>query len=85
MGVKAGIADLCLPYPHGKYVGLFIEMKYGSNKATDNQKEFLKDMERAGHFVCICYSAKDAEDVLEEYMNLEYGQEMHISNNAILK
>ena len=30
MGVKAGVSDLCLPYPKGIYCGLFIEMKYGS-------------------------------------------------------
>ena len=30
MGVKAGVSDLCLPYPKGIYCGLFIEMKYGN-------------------------------------------------------
>lgn len=32
MGVKAGVSDLCLPYPKGIYCGLYIEMKFGDNR-----------------------------------------------------
>lgn len=32
MGVKAGVSDLCLPYPKGIYCGLYIEMKFGDGK-----------------------------------------------------
>lgn len=70
MGVKAGVSDLCLPYPKGIYCGLYIEMKYGNNKQQPTQKEFLKDMEEAGHFVATCYSASEAIKVLEAYINL---------------
>ncbi len=70
MGVKAGVADLCLPYPKGIYCGLYIEMKYGSNRQQDTQKEFLKDMAAAGHFVATCYSAELAISVIAEYLNL---------------
>ena len=52
MGVKAGVSDLCLPYPKGKYCGLYIEMKYGQGRHQESQKEFLKDMAEAGHYVC---------------------------------
>ena len=38
MGVKAGVADLCLPYPKGAYCGLWIEMKYGRNTQQETQK-----------------------------------------------
>ena len=34
MGVKAGVSDLCLPYPKGIYCGLYIEMKYGDGRQT---------------------------------------------------
>ena len=70
MGVKAGVSDLCLPYPKGIYCGLFIEMKYGNNKQQDTQKEFLHDMVQAGHFVATCYSAEEAISVLEEYCSM---------------
>lgn len=70
MGVKAGVSDLCLPYPKGLYCGLYIEMKFGDNRQQETQKEFLADMAAAGHFVVTCYSAEEAVKVLEEYLNL---------------
>ena len=98
MGVKAGVSDLCLPYPRGIYCGLFIEMKYGNNRQQDTQKEFLADMAAAGHFVTTCYSAEEAIKVLEEYLELIDGNEikamfvqgenkamMSFPNNSILK
>ena len=68
MGVKAGVADLCLPYPKGIYCGLYIEMKFENNRQQDTQKEFLADMAAAGHFVATCYSAEEAIKVIEEYV-----------------
>lgn len=70
MGVKAGVSDLCLPYPKGIYCGLYIEMKYGNNRQQDTQKEFLADMVAAGHFVATCYSAEEAIGIITEYCNL---------------
>ena len=70
MGVASGVSDLCLPYPKGMYCGLYIEMKYGDNRLQKTQKEFLADMEKAGHFVATCYSAEEAIKVMEEYLCL---------------
>lgn len=70
MGVKAGVSDLHLPYPKGIYCGLYIEMKFGEGRQQPSQKEFLKDMAAAGHFVTTCYSAEAAVGVLEEYLHL---------------
>lgn len=83
MGVKAGVSDLCLPYPKGIYCGLYIEMKYGNNRQQESQKEFLADMEGAGHFVATCYSAEEAVRVIEEYLKIN--SKMQIPNNSILK
>lgn len=93
MGVKAGVSDLCLPYPKGSYCGLFVEMKFGNNRQQDTQKEFLADMAEAGHFVATCYSAEEAIKVIEEYLNLalcycpeeDFNNKMSIPNNSILK
>lgn len=71
MGVKAGVSDLCLPYPKGIYCGLYIEMKYGDGRQQSSQKEFLKDMTEAGHFVATCYSAEEAISVITRYLSLE--------------
>lgn len=96
MGVKAGVSDLCLPFPRGMYCGLFIEMKYGNNRQQDTQKEFLADMAEAGHFVATCYSAEEAIKVIEEYLHLVGFEQydifeetekttMSFPNNSILK
>jgi hypothetical protein len=70
MGVKAGVSDLCLPYPKGIYCGLYIEMKFGKNRQQDSQKEFLADMAAAGHFVATCYSAEEAINIIREYCEM---------------
>ena len=81
MGVKSGVSDLCLPYSKGIYHGLFIEMKFENNRQQPTQKEFLADMEKAGHFVATCYSAEEAIKVIEEYLK----GEISIPNNSTLK
>lgn len=92
MGIKAGVSDLCLPYPKGIYCGLYVEMKFGDNRQQESQKEFLADMAVAGHFVATCYSAEEAVKIIEEYCNLRSDmsdvrkeKKMSIPNNSILK
>ena len=69
-GVKAGVSDLFLPSAHGGYFGLYIEMKYGKNKPTDQQKEFITDMQQAGYDARVAYSAQEAIEILQEYLKL---------------
>lgn len=70
-GVRSGVPDLCLPVPRGKYHGLYIEMKYGDNTPTDNQKRWLRNLQRYGYAVSICYSCEAAIAELEKYLNLK--------------
>ena len=77
MGVKAGVSDIHFPYPSGRYIGMYIEMKYGTNLPSKEQREFMREMELAGHYCCICYSAATAVKAVEEYMNLSGGAEMN--------
>ncbi len=72
MGVKAGVSDLFLPCPKGIYCGMYIEMKYGNNRHTDRQKEFLNDMAENGYFAVTCYSADDAIKAIEEYVSFPH-------------
>ena len=80
MGVKAGVSDLQLPHPKGKYCGLFIEMKFDKNMLTIQQRGFLQRMQRSGHFVAVCYGAGPAVEVLEKYLNLKNQEGMDLSN-----
>lgn len=65
---KAGVPDLCLPVPMNGFAGLYIEMKYGKNKPTDHQKEWIKALKEQGYKVTVCYSGVEATQELESYL-----------------
>jgi len=66
-GVKAGVPDLCLPVARGGFHGLYIEMKYGKNKTTENQKKWLKALQEQGYCTIVCYGAEEAKQVISRY------------------
>lgn len=69
-GVRAGVPDLCLPAPKGKYAGLYIEMKAGNNKPTQKQTEWLSMLARQGYAAVVCYGADEAIKTIESYLKL---------------
>ena len=66
-GMLSGVPDLFLPVPKNGYHGLFIEMKYGSNKVTENQEKFLQNAANVGYAISVCYSANEAMKRIEDY------------------
>jgi len=69
-GVKPGVPDLFLPVPRNNKAGLFIEMKVGRNKCTDNQKKWIRALMEQGYEVKVCYSAEEAIQVIKRYLNI---------------
>lgn len=69
-GVKAGVPDLCLPVPKRNYHGLYIEMKYGKNKTTAAQEEWLEALGQQDYKTVVCYSAEEAREVIKEYLGI---------------
>lgn len=69
-GLKTGVPDVCLPTAHGGYIGLYIEMKYGSNKPTESQKKWLRALREQGHMTAVCYSWEQARELIEQYLKL---------------
>lgn len=67
-GVRAGVPDLCLPVARGEYHGLYVEMKYGENKPTQKQKEWLEKLTKQGYKTAVAYSCDAAEDILLKYI-----------------
>lgn len=67
-GLKAGVSDIFLPIASSGYHGMFIEMKYGDNKPSQAQKEFIKDMKIEGYKCIVCYSASEALDSIIKYI-----------------
>lgn len=69
-GVKAGVPDLFLPAARGGYHGLFIEMKYGKNKPTDKQREWMAALNEQGYMAVVCYGFEDARNTIEKYLGI---------------
>lgn len=70
-GVKAGVPDICLPVPKGKYHGLFIEMKVKGNKPTENQELWLAALKEQGYYTAVCFGLESAIDVILNYLKKE--------------
>ena len=67
-GVKSGVPDLCLPVARGGYHGLYIEMKYGKNKTSENQNKWLADLRAQDYAVAVCYGWQEAQQVITNYL-----------------
>ena len=74
-GQKAGIWDIFVPIPSGGYHGLFIEMKFGKNKLTELQREFGKFATGQGYLCKVAYSAEQAIEIIDEYLENEVNDE----------
>lgn len=67
-GVKAGVPDLFLPVAKHGYHGLFIELKYGNNKATPKQREWIIELNKQGYYAIVCNGFEEAKSVIEKYI-----------------
>lgn len=67
-GVKAGIPDLFLPVPRGKYAGLFIELKKQGGRLSINQKIWINNLERQGYCARVCYGWEQAAETIQKYL-----------------
>lgn len=68
MGLRSGVPDIFIPYPTKKHHGLFIELKYGKNKATPAQSEFIGRLLQQGYEAKVCWGADAAIDAVIEYL-----------------
>lgn len=68
-GVRKGVPDLFLAYPHNGYSGLFIEMKkrYGG-RVSPEQKAYIEALRGRGYAVVVCKGCDEAFDALTAYL-----------------
>lgn len=69
-GVKSGVPDIVWPLPRGRFHGLYLEMKYGKNKPSQNQKWWLGQLEKQGYSTTVCWGFEEAIDAIETYYSL---------------
>ena len=68
MGLKSGVPDVCLPVPSHNFNGLYLEMKYGQNKPTKDQEEFMAALRQQGYKTAVCYGADEAKAEIMDYL-----------------
>ena len=86
-GVEAGVPDLHLPVARGEWSSLYIEMKrermvarkrggyrVERTKPTDAQTNWHALLREYGNAVAVCWTAEEAETVLESYLRGTYAQ-----------
>lgn len=70
-GVLPGIPNLCIPFPKGRFHGLYIEMKDGSNgRLSEHQQRVIDTLQTFGYDVAVCRSLEQFMDTVNEYMKL---------------
>jgi hypothetical protein len=68
-GLKGGVLDLLLLYPSHHYHGLCIELKYGRNKPSKEQQDFIWHHEPLGYRCVVCWSWLDAKREIINYLS----------------
>ena len=72
MGVKAGVPDLFLPVPRGKYAGLFVEMKRTKGgTVSPEQKKWIADLRGMGYAAEVAKGGWAAVELIKAYLGLE--------------
>lgn len=71
MGVKSGVSDIFVGIPSGRFNGMFLELKAGSNVPTDNQEKFMIDMSSQGYYCIWSCGYEKARESIEHYLGLE--------------
>lgn len=70
-GVKAGVPDIFLPVPRGKYHGLFIEMKrLRGGKVSKEQGEWIESLHRQGYAAEVCHGWQEAAELICGYLGM---------------
>lgn len=67
-GMKKGYPDILLPVKRGKYSGLYIELKIGKNKATQEQEWFLKQLANQSFYCAIVYGSDKSIELIKNYL-----------------
>lgn len=70
-GVRAGIPDLFLAVPRGKFHGLFVEMKKSQGGVvSDAQKACMEMLSNNGYCVTVCHGFIEAKTAITAYLDL---------------
>lgn len=82
MGVKRGVADFFLALPQNGKAGLWIELKVGKNKPSQEQKAFLARKLQRGYECACVWGTEAAREVIKAYLK-DYINSCSMKNNGL--
>ena len=68
-GVLAGVSDITIQIPKGKYHGCWFELKTERGTLTKQQKEFLQAVNEQDYYTTVIKSVDQFIEEVESYMN----------------
>jgi hypothetical protein len=72
MGYQKGTPDLIILEPCGGYHGFQIELKTPTGRLSPDQIRILKRASGRGYLTAVCRSAKEAIDLIDDYLTLPF-------------
>ena len=67
-GMRPGVSDLILSVPAKGFHGLMIEMKYGKNTLSSDQKKWLTKVKAQGYMVEVVYTKERFMEIINNYL-----------------
>lgn len=67
LGISKGIPDVLIFNPNKHYNGLAVELKFGNNKMTKHQKEWLNRLNLLNWKTDCCYTFHETKDLIDNY------------------
>lgn len=67
-GTRAGVPDIILPVPRGKFAALYIELKVDNGRVGPEQIKWHERLRAHGNRVEVCYGWQSAAEVLLSYL-----------------
>ncbi|MCL1936854.1 MAG: VRR-NUC domain-containing protein [Candidatus Azobacteroides sp.] len=69
MGTISGFPDLFIPVESKEYNGLFVELKCGKNKPTNNQLTVMDRLRKEGYLCVVCYCFDEFKETVNNYLS----------------
>jgi len=68
-GLRAGVPDLCLPWPDESGGVLYSELKTADNTTTQKQKRMIQKLRDAGNRVEVCRRLDRAIELIKDHIS----------------
>lgn len=67
-GLRKGVPDIVLPVARWNYHGLYIELKFGNNRPTKEQREYMEQLQAEGYQTEVAYGFEQAREIIRHYL-----------------